>query len=178
MQRLQCDDCHLVRNTGNPDSGVLYVPFIGPCDVTNAFKRFLTIPRLLTVQSYWVRETLSAQQGVMGKLMAYGPYFILVPSSVQANTILVVLGGLMLSVLVTGHKVRRFKRSQGWWIFMSNKNPNHAFLRRWVKPDAPCSKILRHAKDPFEVWKNIIRKAKFITSLASSSCFAARWFCW
>jgi hypothetical protein len=39
----------------------------------------------------------------------------------------VVLGGLLISVLATGPKVRGFKPGQG------NKKPQHAFLRRGSK---------------------------------------------
>jgi hypothetical protein len=43
------------------------------------------------------------------------------------------LGGLVVSVLATGPKVR--------WIFKGDKNPEHHFLRRGSKAD------LRHVKE-------------------------------
>jgi hypothetical protein len=61
-----------------------------------------------------------------------------------------ILGGLVVNVLAIGPKVHEFKPSQGWWIFMGDKNLQYAFLQREVKPLAPCRKILRHAKEPFK----------------------------
>jgi hypothetical protein len=42
----------------------------------------------------------------------------------------VTLGGLVVSALATGPKVRRFKLGRGQWIFDGDKNPWHNFLRR------------------------------------------------
>jgi hypothetical protein len=57
----------------------------------------------------------------------------------------------MGSVLATGPKVRRFNPGRGRLISKGNKIPQYAFLRRGIKPSAPCLKILRHVKNPFEV---------------------------
>jgi hypothetical protein len=59
----------------------------------------------------------------------------------------VALGGLMIIVLVIGPKGRGFRLGRGRWIFKGDRNPQHDFLRREVKPSVPC-KILRHAEDP------------------------------
>jgi hypothetical protein len=37
------------------------------------------------------------------------------------------LGRLVVSVLATGPKVRRFDPDRGRWIFKSDKNPEHHF---------------------------------------------------
>jgi hypothetical protein len=63
----------------------------------------------------------------------------------------VILRGIMVSVLAIEPKVRGVKPGRGRWIFKGYKNPQHAFLQGEVKPSAPCRKILRHVKDPFEV---------------------------
>jgi hypothetical protein len=39
------------------------------------------------------------------------------------------LGGLVVSVLATGPKVRGFDPDQGRWIFMGDKNPEHLYRR-------------------------------------------------
>jgi hypothetical protein len=49
------------------------------------------------------------------------------------------LGGLVVSVLATGPKVRRFDPDRGRWIFKGNKNPEHNFLRRGSKAVSPTS---------------------------------------
>jgi hypothetical protein len=41
-----------------------------------------------------------------------------------------------------------------------------------VKTSVPCRKMLRHAKNPFEVRTKIFLKAKYIISFPSSSCCA------
>jgi hypothetical protein len=38
------------------------------------------------------------------------------------------LGGLVVSVLATGPKVRGFDPDRGRWIFKGDKNPAHNFL--------------------------------------------------
>jgi hypothetical protein len=42
---------------------------------------------------------------------------------------IVALGGLVVSVLAIGPKVRGFKLDHGRWIFKDDKNLQHAFLR-------------------------------------------------
>jgi hypothetical protein len=42
------------------------------------------------------------------------------------------IGGLVVSVLATGPKVRGFDPNRGRWIFKGDKNPEHHFLRRFT----------------------------------------------
>jgi hypothetical protein len=49
------------------------------------------------------------------------------------------LGGLVVSVLATGPKVRGFDPDRGRWIFKGDKNPEHYFLRRGSKAVGPMS---------------------------------------
>jgi hypothetical protein len=49
------------------------------------------------------------------------------------------LGGLVVSVLATGPKVRGFDTDRGRWIFKGEKNPEHNFLRRGSKAVGPMS---------------------------------------
>jgi hypothetical protein len=51
----------------------------------------------------------------------------------------VALGGLVVSVLATGPKVRGFDPDRGRWIFKSDKNPEHHFLRRGSKAGGSMS---------------------------------------
>jgi hypothetical protein len=44
-----------------------------------------------------------------------------------------------------------------------------------VKLEAPCRKILRHAKKPFVVWQRYVVKLNSSFPSPSSSCFATRW---
>jgi hypothetical protein len=45
----------------------------------------------------------------------------------------VALGGLVVSVLATGPKVRGFDRDRGRWIFKGDKNPEHHFFLKGSK---------------------------------------------
>jgi hypothetical protein len=56
----------------------------------------------------------------------------------------------MVIVLATGHNARGFKPGRERRNFKGDRNPQHNFLRREVKPSAPCRKILRHAEDPLK----------------------------
>jgi hypothetical protein len=49
------------------------------------------------------------------------------------------LGGLVVSVLATGPKVRGFDPDRGRWILKGDKNPEHHFLRRGSKAVSPMS---------------------------------------
>jgi hypothetical protein len=49
------------------------------------------------------------------------------------------LGGLVVSVLAIGPKVRGFDPDRGRWIFKGDKNPEHHFLRRGSKAVGPMS---------------------------------------
>jgi hypothetical protein len=59
----------------------------------------------------------------------------------------VVLGGIVVCVLAIGPKIRGLKPCRRLWIFKGNKNFQHSFLRREVKPSIPCCKILWHVKE-------------------------------
>jgi hypothetical protein len=48
-------------------------------------------------------------------------------------------GGLVVSVLDTGPKVRGFDPDRGRWIFKGDKNPEHHFLRKGSKAVGPMS---------------------------------------
>jgi hypothetical protein len=50
-----------------------------------------------------------------------------------------VLGGVMISVLAIGPKVRGFNPGRGQWIFNGDKNPQHAFRRIGSKVVGPIS---------------------------------------
>jgi hypothetical protein len=51
----------------------------------------------------------------------------------------VALGGLVVSVLATGPKVRGFNPGRGRWNFKGDKNPEHDFLRGGSKAVGPMS---------------------------------------
>jgi hypothetical protein len=51
----------------------------------------------------------------------------------------VALGGLVVSVLATGTKVRGFDPDRGRRIFKGDKHPEHHFLRRGSKAVGPMS---------------------------------------
>jgi hypothetical protein len=53
--------------------------------------------------------------------------------------IAVALGGLVVSVLATGPKIRGFDPDRGRWIFKDDKNSEHHFLRRGSKAVSPMS---------------------------------------
>jgi hypothetical protein len=72
----------------------------------------------------------------------------------------VVVGGLVVSVLSTGPKVRGFKPGRGRWNFYDDKIPQHAFL----PPSAAFREILRHVKEPFEAWNGYFVKKSSLTS--------------
>jgi hypothetical protein len=57
----------------------------------------------------------------------------------QVHVLNVDLGGLVVSVLATGPKVRGFDPDRGRWIFKGDKNPEHHFLRRGSKAVGPMS---------------------------------------
>jgi hypothetical protein len=69
----------------------------------------------------------------------------------HANRNPVVLGGLLVSMFAIGPKVFGFKRGRGRWIFKSDKNLQHALLRKGIKSSTPCREILRYVKEPLEV---------------------------
>jgi hypothetical protein len=90
----------------------------------------------------------------------------------------VVLGDVMVTVLLIGAKVRGFKPGWGVGFLRAIKIRNTTSFGGEVKLSAPFRNILRHVTGPFEVWTKILRKAKLIIYLASSSCFATKWLYW
>jgi hypothetical protein len=58
---------------------------------------------------------------------------ILHPFPIVPVILRVDLGGLVVSVLATGPKVRGIDPDRGRWIFKGDKNPEHHFLRRGSK---------------------------------------------
>jgi hypothetical protein len=61
-----------------------------------------------------------------------------------------VIGGLVVSVLVTGTKVCGFKPASGEWTLRAIKIHSMPSFRGEVKLLAPCHKILHHVKEPFK----------------------------
>jgi hypothetical protein len=57
------------------------------------------------------------------------------------------LGGVLVSVLATGPKSRRFELGRGDGFLKAIKIRSTPSLGWKVKPDVPCSKILRYFKD-------------------------------
>jgi hypothetical protein len=58
------------------------------------------------------------------------------------------LGGVVVSVLATGPKCRRFEPGQGdGFLRAIKKSAAHLPLGWEVKPEVPCRKILRHVKE-------------------------------
>jgi hypothetical protein len=55
------------------------------------------------------------------------------------SLVCIMVGGLVVSVLSTGPKVRGFDPDRGRWIFKDDKNPEHHFLRRGSKAIGPMS---------------------------------------
>jgi hypothetical protein len=60
-------------------------------------------------------------------------------------------GGLVVSMLASGTRVRGFKPSLSRWIFFGHKNPQHAFLWKGSKAVCPMSQICGMIKNPCEV---------------------------
>jgi hypothetical protein len=73
--------------------------------------------------------------------------------------------GLVVSVLAIGPKVRGFKPSLGD-VFLRSMT----FLRREVMPSAPCRKVLRRVREPFEVSNRyFVRQNSFPSSVPPAS---------
>jgi hypothetical protein len=62
-------------------------------------------------------------------------------------------GGLVLSLLASGTRVRGFKPGRSRQIFSGEKNPQHAFLRKGSKAVCPISQICCMLKNPVITWK-------------------------
>jgi hypothetical protein len=58
------------------------------------------------------------------------------------------LGGVVVNVLATGPKGRGFKTGRGDGFLRTIKICSTSSFGWEVKPEVPCSKILRHIKDP------------------------------
>jgi hypothetical protein len=86
----------------------------------------------------------------------------------------VVLGDPVVSVLAIGPKVRGFKPERGRWIFKGDKNLQHAFLWRGSKAVGPMLQDFTACETFIASIKEILRKAKFIISFTSFSCFGIR----
>jgi hypothetical protein len=60
------------------------------------------------------------------------------------------LGGVVVSVLATGPKGRKFESGQGDGFLRAIKIRSTPSFGREVKPEVPCRKILRHVIDPLK----------------------------
>jgi hypothetical protein len=63
----------------------------------------------------------------------------------------VTFGGLVVSKLAAGPKVRGFKPGRLGWIFSGEKSRSTLSSGEEVKLSVPCRKILLHIKEPLEV---------------------------
>jgi hypothetical protein len=89
---------------------------------------------------------------------------------------MVVFGGLVVSVLPTGPKVRGFKPGRQQSIFRGENIRSTSSLGEGVKPSAPCRNPLRHVKNPFEVWKRhfVRQNTSFPTQVSPALLLLAR----
>jgi hypothetical protein len=62
-------------------------------------------------------------------------------------------GDVVVSVLATRPKGRRFEPGQGNGYFRVIKIRSTTFFGWEIKPEVPCRKILRHVKDPLRYFK-------------------------
>jgi hypothetical protein len=67
----------------------------------------------------------------------------------------VVFGGVMVSVFAVGPKVRGLNPGRGDGFLRAIKIRSTSSFGGEVKPEAPCRKILRNVKKPFQVWKKV-----------------------
>jgi hypothetical protein len=67
--------------------------------------------------------------------------------SVACVSLIQALGGVVVSVLATGPKGRRFEPGQGDGLLRAIKIRSTPSFGWEVKPEIPCRKILRHVKD-------------------------------
>jgi hypothetical protein len=63
------------------------------------------------------------------------------------------LGGVAVSVLVTGPKVRGFIPGRSDGFLRAIKIRSTSSFRWDAKPDVPCRKILRHVEDPLRYFR-------------------------
>jgi hypothetical protein len=64
----------------------------------------------------------------------------------------------VVSVLATGFRVHGFKPGRGDGFLKAIKIRSTPSFGAELKPLAPCRKILRHGKEPLEVWKTHLVK--------------------
>jgi hypothetical protein len=88
---------------------------------------------------------------------------------------LVAVGGLVVIVLAVGYKVCPAKDDG---FLRAIKVRSTTSFGQEVKPAVPCRKILRHVKDPYKVWKEILRMQNSAIFSLSFSWFAAGYLCW
>jgi hypothetical protein len=67
----------------------------------------------------------------------------------------VALGGLVVSVLAIGLKIRGFRPGRGRWNFRAIKIRSRTSFGGEVKPSAPCRKISGYVKEPPEYERDI-----------------------
>jgi hypothetical protein len=65
------------------------------------------------------------------------------------------LGGVMVSVLVIGPKVRGFKFGQGYGFLRAIKIRRTRSFGREIALETACHKILRHVKDLYDYERDI-----------------------
>ena len=72
----------------------------------------------------------------------------------------------------SGTQVRGFKLGRSRWIFQGEKNPQHGFLRRGVKPSVPCRRFTACKRSLNVTWKSgIFRQNLSAISRPCSSTF-------
>jgi hypothetical protein len=99
---------------------------------------WIICPLLTAVQRHtsslapWTWTTASFTSGLQKKIRRILAiiYFLRVLYFLYREQQVSRLGGVMVSVLAIGPKVRGFKLGRGRWNFKSDKYPQHAFLRR------------------------------------------------
>jgi hypothetical protein len=79
------------------------------------------------------------------------------------------LSGIVVTVLATGLKGHEFKLGRGSRFLRAIKICSTPSFRWEVKPEVPCCKILRHAKDPLTY--QITECANSHSSINSSELF-------
>jgi hypothetical protein len=108
------------------DVKVLYVniPRHETINVTKILLTNTNVDNTLILQAFTLLSTILKQNHLQFNNKFYQPN----------------LGGLVVSVLATGPKVRGFDPGRGRWIFFKgDKNPEHHFLRRGSKAVGPMS---------------------------------------
>jgi hypothetical protein len=79
---------------------------------------------------------------------------VFIASIIRAMTLIALImeAGIFISgVMAIGHKVGEFKPCRGQCTLRAIRILSMTSFGEEVKPSAPCRKILRHVKNPFEV---------------------------